>query len=312
MYWINRFYGPRMHFSPDDGSGGSAAPSPAPGASAPSPSSAESSSPAGGTSTESGDAADTFSEFSSDDDFDSVEVPLGSDPTVVPPPVAAPAAVVPPKPAATPVAPAEVPPVVAAAPASERQAPPASPIEAALSGMSQNRQALADHMAATTFALSPEEIAQFETDAVGMIPKLMAKVHVEATMNTLSLINKMVPGLIDARVDSTSSAKTKATEAKNEFYTTNSDLNEKDHGPLLDKWAKAFRAQNPTASRQEAIKFVGQAIRTELGLPALVAGAKTPARPQAFTPARPGAKPPTHSTDVDTNQYAGLGTDIED
>lgn len=312
--YLQRFYGPRMLFSPEDGSG---TVSPASGASAPGSSSAESTSPAGGETNGAGDPPaeggdDAFSGFGneSDDGLESVEL-TGSDPVVPPVPAVTPAPVVPPPAAAStaPAAPAAS--AVAAAP-SAKDGPPPSPIATALEGMQANTPALTAHMAQTLYALSPEEITAFETDAVGMIPKLMAKVHMEATKNTLSLINKMVPGLIDSRMESTTSSKAKATEALNEFYSTNSDLNAKDHGPLVDKWAKAFRAQNPTASRQEAIQFVGQAIRTEKGLPALVPGAPSASRVQPFAPARPGAKAPTAPIGSEANPFAALGMDIEE
>lgn len=302
-YWINRFYGPRVHFDENATGTGTVTPPATTSTEAP----ASTPSP---TETPSLSSDDAFSGFDSvDDGLDEIDLPTVSDPVVVTPDTPVVAPVVPP---AAPVAPV-VPPVAApvVAPSAKDGSPP-SPIEAALTGMVANEPALVAHLAQTTYALSKEEMDAFELDAVGQIPKLMAKVHMQATKNTLSLIRQMVPQLIDSRTEQTGSVKARAAEAKNEFYTTNSDLNEKDHGPLLDKWASAFRAQNPRATRQEAIKFVGQAIRTELGLPAPAAGAAPTARPQPFAPARPGAKAPVSATRVDDNPFGGLGMDIEE
>lgn len=307
--WMNS-----ASYAPPDapGSGGAApaAPSSAPASGgdspAPQPSGTPSSTPAG-TDTPS----DDFSGFdSAGDDFDSVELGADSDssqdPTVVP-------AVVPVVPA-VPAAPAPVAAVPAVAPAAnvpKADASPPSEVDSLLSNLSENAPALATWLEQNAYKLTKEEIDAFELDAVGQIPKLMARVQVASMKATVNLIKNLVPKLIDSQVEKTSGVKEKSKAALNEFYTTNSDLNEKDHAALVNKWAGAFRAQNPTASRQEAIKFVGQAIRTELGLAPLVPGAPAKARPQPFSPARPGARQPVAQT-VEENLFSGLGIDLEE
>lgn len=276
---------------------------------APAPSSPVETPPGGAAPAEGAGAttSDDFSGFSADD-LDSVEI---SEPASEPgsttevPPVAAPVT----PPAAAPAAPEAkpVPAPVAEPPApKEASAPPPSEIVSAIEGMTQNAEAILSHLSTTTFALSKEEAEALELNAVEVIPKLMARVHLEAAKNTLNLINRMVPGLINQTVEKTTSATERAKEAVNEFYATNSDLNAKDHGALVTKWANVFRAQNPAASRQDAIKFVGTAIRTELGLAAPIPGAAPAARPQAFAPARPGAKAPI-AQHVEASPFEMLG-----
>lgn len=266
------------------------------------------STPTNGAAAPSSETVDSFSGF--DDDFDSIDLGAASEPSpepLVPPASAEPTTAQPetkPPPVTPPVAEAQ--PVAPPSPKEPAaSAPPPSEITSAIEGMTTNGDAIINHLASTTFALSKEEADAFELNAVEMVPKLMARVHHQATMNTLSLIQKMVPNIVSQLVDKQVSGKEKAKEAISEFYSTNSDLNAKDHGALVQKWAQAFRTQNPSAPRSEAIKFVGQAIRTELGIPALVPGARPQARPQAFAPAVPGARHPT--VQIVDAPFAALG-----
>ncbi len=109
-------------------------------------------------------------------------------------------------------------------------------------------------------------------------------------------------------VERISGTRAKAEEALGEFYSANPHLNAKDHGATVDRWAKAFRAANPKASRQEAIAYVGRAVSFEHNL---VPGA--PAAPKAaapFAPARPGGRQPTQIAEVDP--FAGLDQDFDE
>lgn len=316
---MNRFLDRWMNsasFAPPDvpGAGGAApaAPSPAPASGgdtpAPQPSGSPSSTPAGtDTSTN-----DDFSGFeSAGDDFDSVDLGADSESSQEPAVVPATPAVVPPTPAAPAPVVAATPPVVAATPPKVDASPP-SEVDTLLSSLSENAPALTTWLEQNAYKLTKEETDAFELDAVGQIPKLMARVQVASMKATVNLIKNLVPKLIDSQVEKTSGVKEKSKAALSEFYSTNSDLNEKDHAALVNKWAGAFRAQNPTASRQEAIKFVGQAIRTELGLAPLVPGTPAKAgRPQPFSPARPGARQPVAQT-VEENPFGGLGIDLEE
>lgn len=313
---MNRFLDRWMNsasFAPADVGGGAAPAAPSSASAsggdspAPQPGGTPSSTPAGTDA-----PSDDFSGFeNAGDDFDSVDLGGDSDPSQDPPVAPVVPAVVPPAPAA-PAPVAAVPPVVPAVTPPKAEASPPSEVDTLLSSLSDNAPALTTWLEQNAYKLTKEETDAFELDAVGQIPKLMARVQVASMKATVNLIKNLVPKLIDSQVEKTSGVKEKSKAALNEFYSTNSDLNEKDHAALVNKWAGAFRAQNPTASRQEAIKFVGQAIRTELGLAPLVPGAPEKAgRPQAFSPARPGARQPVAQT-VEENPFGGLGIDLEE
>lgn len=308
--------------SPDDGSGASPAATPAAPSSAGGGSNGGSSPASSGPSTPAGDSNSNLSSsdlesFGSPDDFDSVEVVEPSDGATPPAEPVAPApAADPAKPAPAPVAaPADPakPPVPVATPSPKADASPPSEIETLSASFAnkENETALQTWLAENSFKLTKEEAEAFEVDALSMLPKIAAKVQVASMKAALHMMKSLVPAMIDAQVAKTTTSSKKAEEAINEFYTTNSDLNKEAHAPLVQKWAAAFRAQNPQATRQEAIKFVGQAIRTELGLAPLVPGV-VKAKPQAFAPARPGARPPVGTTVVEESPFAALGMDLEE
>lgn len=301
-----------------DSAPGAAAPAASPPAATPSPAPAPSSDSGGAPapSTPAAESASSFSEMGFDD-FESVEIPEAP-PAASPAPAAAdPAAPATPTPA--PAAPAADP---AAAPAEPTQSPaapastPASPVSE-LDSLLQtiegdSAKQLVDHLAATAFKLSKEDADALELDAVNVIPRLMAKVQVMAMKNTLNMMKTLLPKLISSQVETTTAKASRAQEAMAEFYATNKDLNPQAHAAAVSRWASAFRAQNPKASRAEAIKFVGNAIRAELGMPPLAAGGapSAPARPAPFAPARGGAGAQVVVPETE-NAFAGLGMDFD-
>jgi hypothetical protein len=231
-----------------------------------------------------------------DNDFDLVELPTEEDTSQVgetgePKPAATP-------PAATkqPATEAKTPPQAAPqkqeAPKQDAPAAPRSALDQAIEGFRTNHKELSTWASTNLFALTKEESDLLETDAVTAIPLLMGKVYSQALQATTNLIKNFVPNMVNEGVQTTNARTAKATEALQQFYAANSHLNPQQHGALVDKWARAFRAANPSASRQEAIKFVGNAVSSELGLPPAAAGAnggRAP-RPAPFAPARPGTR----------------------
>jgi len=232
-------------------------------------------------------------------DFDSVEIPQEAPPQVGETGEAPPAA----PPQAPPQQPAAQPPVAAP---SQEQAKPAAPaqyapsaarmgLDQAIEGFRTSHNELSNWASQNLFTLSKEDADLLETDAVAAIPQLMGRVYSQALQATTNLIKNFVPDMINQGVNSTNARNAKATEALQEFYAANQHLNPQQHGALVDKWARAFRAANPQASRADAIKFVGNAVSSELGISA-PPGA--PRRAAPFAPARPGTRvqqpPPAH------------------
>jgi hypothetical protein len=179
--------------------------------------------------------------------------------------------------------------------------------------MTNEAPALRNFLAQNLYALSPEEKEELGTDMESAIPRLMGRLHVELSKNTLQLIESMVPKLIETTIAKTT-ASTKAKEkVLGEFYKANPALKPGEHDDAVQQYATTFRKMNPKASREEAFKFVGAAVMAHFGLhgaaPAPGANGKTQ-QPPPFQPARPGARQ-IASTPVDS-QWSGLGEPMED
>lgn len=174
-------------------------------------------------------------------------------------------------------------------------------------------KAIRSWLAQNMYSLSEEERTALDTDAVGAIPGLLSRVHLETARNTMSLIQSLVPKMVQEGVQQVLRGQQRAGEAMSEFFAAWPGLNQKEHGALVDQFARMFRSTNPQASRQDAIKFVGAAIHAHLGLTpqARQANGTQPARPQPFAPARPGARPPASQVVVD-DPWSGLDQNYDD
>jgi hypothetical protein len=184
-------------------------------------------------------------------------------------------------------------------------------LDQAIEGFRTNQNELAQWASTNLFSLSRAEAEALETDAVGAIPQLMGKVYAQALQATTNLIKNFVPEMINSTVSQSQVKQAKAAEALNEFYQANPHLSADKHGAVVDKWARAFRMANPQASRDAAIKFVGNAVSAELGIHrAPNGGAPAAPRPQAFAPARPGTRVQTAPTGQDP--YEGLDMEFDE
>lgn len=305
------------------GTGGSPpASTPAAGASTPSapePGSAlplSTTTPGGGTAPGTDPEPDPFSGLGGDFDSDLDQVILPDAPATVAGAPASPAA---------PAAPAQVP-AAQTAPAAvlpspdPGAAPPQAPVvtssaspreqlDVAVDGFKTNSAALADWAGKELFKLSDEDATALATNAEEVIPRLMGRVYTQCLAAAGNLIRNFTPNMIDHAIEQKHTSRTKSEEAVSEFYKTNSDLNEKDHGAWVSQWAKAFRSANPKATRAEAIDYVARAVRIQAGLPMQGAAAPAAARAAPFSPARPGGRQLAPPSEHDP--YAGLGMDHE-
>lgn len=264
------------------------------------------------------DSPQSFDNLGSYDDLDSVEVSADSV-------EAAPdAAVVDQSTAAqSPPAPAEAPPPqqpqpVAAKPVQEQpqaQAPAPGPVEpdnspqGLVQQLEQHRGAVIGALAAERFKLSPEEVSAIDTDAVGAIPHVMARVYYEAMQSTLLHIQNMVPQVVMNMIK----AQKQSDDVENAFYGQFNTLDRMKHHQDVIQFAQLLRAQNPRISQQDLFSMVGAAVAAKHNLQARAAngnGAVPRPAQHAFRPAPAGATvrvvPETESP------FAGLGKDWED
>jgi hypothetical protein len=321
MIWDHRFL---LDENTSPPSGGAPAPASTPsgeGAPASSPSAPPGDGPEGaGAAPPAEGGRDPFEGMESNDYYDAIDLgpaPAGTgdepgpaEPAPAPagaqgePP--APATATPPVAPQAPQAPPQAP---AAAPTGDVQQPPRSQLETTMEGLrtAANQTALADWAAQNLFKLSEEDITALDTNAADIIPKLMGRAYTRAMESAVNLIKNLVPEMVNSGITTQQTAEKRASEALNEFYQSNPHLSADQHGAAVDKWARSFRAANPSASRADAIAFVGKAVSAEFGIWPSQNGTGAPSAKRAppFAPARQGGRAPTPQKGPH-DPYAGM------
>lgn len=326
--WIRRYLK-----APDEGGGGASS-SPAPsgdggGASVSSPSSdgGGGSSPSPSPSSDSTPSSSPWESLGSTDDLDHIEIPDQPAP-VTPAPQAPPVAPVPPPVATPPAAPTAQPQTPPAAqqppttpPAGQQPSPQLSPSDPVgiAEAMHANRNEVISALAQDRFALSQEDLAEFETDIATAIPKFAARVMLESQISMMKFLSQAVPGMIQ-RHGNVSKAN---NEAESEFFETHKSLGldskNDDHRQLAFRMASLYRQANPNMPMKQLIAEVGPMVAASLQangkLTVPVATPAAPvAQPRGGTPFRPavngggGASP----APAQQSEWAGLGANYDD
>lgn len=200
--------------------------------------------------------------------------PVAVEPTPAP---AIPAPVAPVEPAPAPVAPV--------APPAQAAPEPAAPFDMAkwekdqLSNLTE------------LYAINEADAQALQTEPELVMPKLAANMHLMVTKSIMTGIQALLPELI-AQHNLQQSVETQARDA---FYGANPDLNDPKYESAVIRTAQMFRASNPTAPRDEAVKVIGNMVRMALGLAAPAptavpteAAPQPTAQPRPFTPSRGG------------------------
>lgn len=221
-----------------------------------------------------------------------VETPPASPPAA---PAAPEAATTPPAPqtpavAATP----QVPPVAAqpapvapaAQPAPAETPATASPSEArqTLMGLiDQSRQTWQDELVKSTFALTQEEANQLDSGDLGeVIPRLQARVFIEAVRSTVAIVESALPGMVMQAM----AVQTAARQGDDEFYSSRQDLIP--YRQQIVELARTIRTLNPEMPKADFLQKLDLTARAMFGV-----GASAPAAPRA--PAPGGAVPAVRS-----------------
>lgn len=291
------------------GSAGTGAPS-APPTSTPTgapPSSTPSSTPGSGP--DSGSSGGADADFESIF-FDSGSQDSGADLGLTPTPARQPT----PPPTATPSAPAQV-----AQPQPTQQTPvqPQAPQPQAsraepgipqgldrydpaqlASALVANEREMVEILATQVLNLSPQEIEALETNVVDAIPRLMARVLVQAQRSALSQMANILPVAIQRHNDVMS----KATTAEQAFYKAWPQIDRGKYGQMVYGYASVFRQMYPQATLQDIVRHVGPMVMMAAGIGGQSGGpavgrAPTPRgngrspSPSPFVPAGAGAGP---------------------
>lgn len=228
-----------------------------------------------------------------------------------PPPPAKDAAPPPPAPPAPP-GPKDV-----AAPAATAPSLPSEP-RPLREALLEHRDAMIGDLAAKRFALSKEEQEAIETDVIGNVPKIMARVYFDAVETTLSHIANHVPRMIHQHLELVRQQQ----EAEQAFYGSHKALDKTKHHADVLRYFGLLRQGNPNAPTDELGKLVAAAVMAQHGLTAVPAeavaaaangGAPPVPRPPAtpsFVPARPGTV--VRATPEPENEYMGMGRDYDE
>lgn len=219
-------------------------------------------------------------------------VPAAAAPVQPTTPAAPAAAPVTPAVPATPAAPAAAPvqPAAPAAPVASAEAPAAAPVvapqtvEEATAARAKWRNETVDMLATKHYNLSQEQIDAIQVEPETVIPKMMARVYLDATEAATMAVMEHLPRVIT----SVMADQQLASQNEQDFYKAWPALNRETHHATVMQLATAYRQLNPTASKEDFVKFVGSQAIVTLGLhtqPA-VAPASTPAVPSA-QPHRP-------------------------
>jgi len=140
------------------------------------------------------------------------------------------------------------------------------------------------------YALSEEDALLLQMEPEKVIPQMAAKLHLEVLDHVRSLMNSVVPSIVESYTQST----VRNTKAKDEFFSAFPEL--ANYEDQVIEIGTMFRKLNPKASPEEAIKRIGETTMAALGLTRRQSGSEAPTAPAArpFQPAAPGrvASPP--------------------
>lgn len=142
------------------------------------------------------------------------------------------------------------------------------------------------------YTFDDETSAQLLSEPEVVLPKLAAKLHMEVVEHVMRSVATAMPRWIEGVQQS----QMIETTAENAFYGANPDLKDPAYRNVVLQMGMAYRQMNPSAPAEEAVKVIGNMVRSVMGLtsPApLSADNVTPAAPQAasagvFIPARGG------------------------
>lgn len=232
-------------------------------------------------------------------------------PAAAPPVPATPATVAPvvaePTTPAQPIVPASPDRPVPTATPSPTSAPSAeAPFDAA--AFTQKRNELVSSIE-RTYALSPEDSAAMVTEPEKVLPKLAARVMVDAFGSAVQVIRQMIPQMVPHIIEQHIAARQQQDAVQTQFFAEYPHLAKAEYADAIARIATTYRAANPTAPLAQAIKEVGAMASMALGiLPAATAQFAPVAPPLArsFIPAGVGGAAAVPSTPATSNPFAEM------
>lgn len=169
--------------------------------------------------------------------------------------------------------------------------------------MDENRVALIDGLAADRFALTDDEKLAIETDAVGAIPKLLARVYHEAMTTMYHQMGQRVPTMVKTFLD----VSKQHDELEGRFYGKFPGLDKGKHNADVVMALRTIKSLNPKISQDDLWSMAGATVLAKHGLtntaPANGTGHPAPTPTPPFRPATPGTPGPRVVVTEETNPF---------
>lgn len=140
-----------------------------------------------------------------------------------------------------------------------------------------------DALSTTVYQLKAEDTEALMADPASVVPKLLARAHINIVQNVLRTVGQQMPhmvgGLLEARKENSA--------REDAFYAKWPQLNRQTDEGTIRRLAAAYRTANPQASSDELIQMVGAQAVVALGRLQAAAPAAVPPQPrqQGFRPA---------------------------
>lgn len=212
------------------------------------------------------------------------------------PPVTTPSPTQPTAPTATPPVSPQTPPAVSPAPAPATtpvaNPTPTAPVPGPSSpepvstppetGLDEAREKFVTDLSGQ-FQLSADDADKLITNPNEVLPKMAARVVATAYEAIMRTLGAQLPMMLE-----TYQAGTRLkNEVETEFFSAWPAL--KEHGSVVENIGRAYRAGNPSATKDEAIRAIGAMAMVSLGLPL------SPTAPQPPAPQAPPTSLPPHA-----------------
>lgn len=204
-----------------------------------------------------------------------------------------------PAPTATPVTAQPAPPTLTAQPPPTVQLPggtvpqpPAVPQPTAVppdqvfdqlgQAIAANKDALAQQLATAVYTVPQETLDRLGLNAEQgkLLSQLMATVQVQATGSIMRLFTQQMPNYVNGLLQRNSAVQ----DGERQFWADNPHLNSAEHSQLAIQVGTMYRKLNPTASRADFNKFVGDYVGMQIGKVRGAVQASPPANQVASLP----------------------------
>lgn len=206
----------------------------------------------------------------------------------------------------TPTAPAQPPEVQAPAEPSSQPGGQASPEEITQvykEWRGQTENLLAEHH----YVLDRETTEELEVEPAKVIPRLMARVYMDAVTAAIGQITQHMPALVRA----VNERQTVVDESENKFFQRWPDL--KKHTPTVLRLGQTYRNANPAATEEQFINEVGAQAMVSLRLNPSFIPPQTPPHQQAapFVPSGQTAPNGAGQRQPSNNMFEQLNNDFD-